>query len=120
MLGKSISFDSAKENPYLNGKCCAVVSFAARGGTVGEIHGLDEAVQTTKSVIEYENRYPVGREVPYGDTLKQIIIRFVMICDSREQLARDVAHLNESVSVLDDKGYNMAVKIQPERLFDIY
>lgn len=104
------------EDPYLKGKCCGVVSFVARGGKVGGIAGLEEAVAATPSVIEYESRYPVGSIVPDGDTLRQLMIRFVMICDSREQMAKNVKYLNENITVVDDKGENMVIKIDPERI----
>jgi biotin carboxylase len=104
------------EDPYLKGKSCGVVSFVARGATVGSITGLEEAVAATPSVIEYESRYPVGSTTPDGDTLRQLMIRFVMICDSREQMARDVEYLNSHVTVLDESGENMVIKLKPEKV----
>jgi len=104
------------EDPHMKGKCCGVVSFVAKGATVGNIIGLEEAVKATPSVIEYESRYPVGSTTPDGDTLRQLMIRFVMICESREQMAKDVEYLNTHISVLDDKGKNMVIKLKPERI----
>lgn len=120
LLGYSVSFDSEKENPKLHGKCCGVVSFVAKGGVVGRIDGLEEAVASVPSVVEYENRYPVGRETPDTNTLHQLMIRFVMICDSREQMAVDVGYLNEHITVMNTNGENMVIKMEPSRLFDIY
>ena len=39
-----------------------------------------------------------------------------MICDSREQMMKDVAYLNENISVLNDKGENMVIKLEPARI----
>ncbi len=117
LLGKSVTFCPEKEDPYMKGKCCGIVSFVAKGGKVGVIEGLEQAVNHTPSVIEYESRYPVGAETPNGDTLRQLMIRFVMLCDSREQMAEDIAYLNEHITVLNDQGENMVVKMEPERLF---
>lgn len=109
-------YDLDSEDPRLKGKCCGVISFVAKGGRVGSITGLKEAVADIPGVIEYENRYPVGSIVPDGDTLHQLMIRFVMICDSREQMIQDVKYLNEHISVLNEKGEDMVIKFVPEIL----
>lgn len=118
-LGIGSAYDQSKEDPYLNGKCCGVVSFVGKGGTVGSIEGLEEAVAATPSVIDYEVRYPIGSEVPDGDTLRQLLVRFVMVCESREQMARDVDYLNASVQVNNTEGNDMTIKMTPERLFGL-
>lgn len=119
LLGHSVTFDSSKENPFLNNKCCGIISFVTKGGRVGEIRGLENAVKSTRSVIEYECRYPIGTDTPYGNTLRQLMIRFVMICDSREQMAEDVAYLNKNIDVFDENGKEMVIKFEPSRLFDV-
>ena len=59
------------------------------------------------SIVDSECRYQVGDIVPDGNTLRQIILRFVLICDSCKQLVRDVESINKSVKVLDSKGNDM-------------
>ena len=118
-LGVEPQYDQSMEDPYLSGKCCGVVSFVGRGGTVGSIEGLAEAVAATSSVIDYEIRYPVGSVVPDGDTLRQLLIRFVMVCEDRAQMAKDIEFLNSSVRVVDVEGKNMAIKMDPERIFGL-
>lgn len=117
-LDAEVDFQSELEDPSLKGKCCGIVSFVAKGGTVGSIVGLEKAVAATPSVVEYESRYPVGSKTPNGDTLRQLMIRFVMICDNREKMAQDIAYLNENITVLNSRGENMVIKMEPERLFD--
>lgn len=109
-------FESEKEDPTMKGKCCGIISFVTKGGIVGSIEGLEEAVNVTSSVQEYELRYPVGTETPNGRTLRQLMVRFVMICDSREQMIRDIEYLNTHITILNDKGENMVIKMKPERL----
>lgn len=109
--------DDVQEDPYLQGHCCGVVSFVAKGGKVGKITGLEEAVQQLDSVICYENRYPVGSDTPEGDTLRQLMIRFVLICENREMMKKDIEYLNSHIDVYDTEGMEMVVKFEPERLF---
>lgn len=116
-LSVRTSFDQGKEDPSLKERCCGIVSFVARGGVVGSIEGLEEAVSKCPRVLECESRYPVGSETPNGDTLHQLMIRFVMLCESRKQMAEDIAFLNESVSVKDVNGNNLVIKMTPNRVF---
>ena len=74
-------------------------------------------MRKTSSVIEYESRYPVGAKTPNGNTLRQLMIRFVMICDNREQMAYDIQFLNEHIRVLDENRKNMVLKMEPKRVF---
>lgn len=106
-----------KDDPHLNGRSCGVVSYIAKHGVVGEIKGLEETVGSLTSVTDYELRYPVGSETPDGDTLHQLLLRFFMVCDSREQMARDVDFINCNVDVLDSNGRSLALKFDPNRLF---
>ena len=115
LLGKG-TFPSDKDDPYMKDKCCGIVSFVAKHGVVGAICGLEDAIAATPSVIEYESRYPVGSVTPDTNTLRQLMIRFVMICDSREQLVKDVTYLNEHIAVLNDKDENMVIKLDPDRI----
>lgn len=118
LIGSS-DYDQSKEDPTLKGRCCGIVSFVARSGIVGAIQGLEEAVAATPSVIDYESRYPVGRQTPDTDTLRQLMIRFVMVTNSREEMARDIKYLNDSITVYDTGGNNMIIHMNPERVFGI-
>lgn len=118
-LGVTPDFCLERDDPYMKGKCCGVVSFASTGGKVGEIRGLEETVKKVSSVIAYESRYPVGSDTPCGDTLRQIMLRFVMVCSSREEMERDISFINENVQVFDDRGQNMVLKMDAGRIWGI-
>lgn len=105
-----------KETPDLDGKCCGVVSFASAGGTVDRIEGLEETVLQMDCVIDVENRYPPGTTVPSGDTLRQLALRFVMVCESRRAMADNIARLNSHIRILDTDGEPMQVTLDPERI----
>lgn len=118
LLGFS-DYPQELENPGLHGKCCGIVSFVAKGGIVGSIQGLEEAVNSTPSVLAYESRYPVGSLTPNGNTLHQLMIRFVMACENREEMARDIERLNSLISVRDIDGEDMVIKMEPKRVFGV-
>ncbi len=117
LLGKS-NYDIAKEKPLLDGKCAGIVSFVAKHGVVGSISELEKTVKAVPGVLEFENRYPIGYETPDTNTLRQLMIRFVMLCDNRNKMAESIAVLNENISVLNTNGENMVIKFDPKRLFN--
>ncbi len=106
------------DDPYLSGMTCGIVSFVAKGGRVGRITGLETTIRSLDSVIRYENRYPVGSDTPNGDTLKQLMLRFVLICENREKMKQDIQYLNENIHVYDTDNNEMVLKFDPERLWD--
>lgn len=109
LLGETKDFDASKEDPYFGGKICCVTSFVSKGGRIGKIINYEETAHTLKSIVDSECRYHEGDETPNGNTLRQIVIRFVLICDSQAQLVRDIEYINNSVKVLDVNGNDMCL-----------
>jgi hypothetical protein len=105
------------EKPDLNGKCCAVVSFASAGGVVADIQGLEAVQSTIPEILQVESRYSVGSTVPNGDTLRQIMLRFVVVADSRKRMAEIVKEIGSTVHAVDQQGKQMLIGMQPERVF---
>lgn len=113
LLGKIEEYDIKKEDPYLKGKVCCVTSFVSKGGRVEKIIGYDDIQQAVPSIISKECRYQEGDETPNGNTLRQILLRFVLVCDSKEQLIENVNRINKTIKVLDSNGNDLC------RTFDI-
>lgn len=101
LLGKVENYDIKKEDPYLKGKVCCVTSFVSKGGKVGKIIGYDNIQKVVPSIVNKECRYQEGDETPNGNTLRQIMLRFVLVCDTKEQLINDVERINQNVKVWD-------------------
>lgn len=117
LLGKVENYDIKKEDPYLKGKVCCVTSFVSKGGKVGKIIGYDEVQKIVPSVVSKECRYQEGDETPDGNTLRQIMLRFVLVCDSEEQLVKDVETINNTVQVINDNGEDMCYRFNARDFF---
>ena len=115
LLGRVTDFDMSLEDPYLKGKSCCVTSFVSKGGTVGKIVGYDEIRNRVPSIVDSECRYHEGSVTPNGNTLRQIVLRFVLVCDTKEQMIRDVESINNSVQVLDDQGKDLCYRFDVKR-----
>lgn len=98
---------------------CTCVSFVAKGGTVCKIVGLDEIKRTVDAIVETEVRYKEGDVMPSGDTLNQLALRFYLCCGSREEMAKDIALINETVDMLGSDGSSLVLKFEPTRLFGL-
>ncbi len=118
LVDKAVSDSDSNQNlanvsPYLNGKKAAIVSFASKGGLLHKIEGLDSIKELVPSIINIECRYPLGSVIPSGDTLRQILLRFTLVCNSMEQLRADIKSVNENIRVFDNKGENICVSFDP-------
>ncbi|MBR5176971.1 MAG: ATP-grasp domain-containing protein [Bacteroidales bacterium] len=107
LLGRVDSFPLEKDDPYLKGRIACVTSFVSKGGVIAKIDGYDSIEKDVPSIIDKECRYQVGDCTPSGDTLRQIVLRFVLICDSQQQLINDVTRINRSVKVYDSDGNDL-------------
>ncbi len=117
LLGKVENYDFAKEDPFMKGKSCCVTSFVSKGGTIGRICGYEDVEKLVPSILDKECRYHEGDVTPDGDTLRQIVLRFVLVCDSDEQLIQDIETINNCIQVLDKKGEDMCYRFDAREYF---
>lgn len=117
LLGRVENFDSSKDDPYLHDKICCVTSFVAKGGKVGKILNYNETVKAIPSIVDSECRYQEGDIVPDGNTLRQIILRFVLICENCEQLVNDIESINKSIKAMDIQGHDMCYTFDARSFF---
>lgn len=117
-LSVKTDYQQEHEDPSLGGAVAAIYSFVAKGAEVGSIVGLEDTVEKLKSVKSTECRYKVGSITPDSDTLRQLMIRFVMECDSREQLSNEISYLNNNIFVKDTNEEEMVIKMDPSRVFE--
>lgn len=107
LLGHAKDFDPLKDDPYMKGKYACVTSFVSKGGRIGNIINYCDIEKEVLSIIGKECRYQIGEETPDGNTLRQIVLRFVLLCDSKEQLVDDTERINKTVKVLDLDGNDL-------------
>ena len=110
LLGKVHEGAVKKTDPLMGGKSCCVISFVSRGGAVYRISGFEETRKNVPSIVDCECRYHEGDVTPSGNTLRQIMLRFVLVCNSDEQMIHDVEMINNGIQVLDDKGKDICCR----------
>ena len=53
------------------------------------------------------------------EKLRQLMLRFILVNNNREEMVKDIAYINDHVHVYDTDGNNMVVKINPERILGL-
>lgn len=109
-LGLSPTYDISRDDPSLGGEVCAIASFVFAAGEVGTMSGVHDTVADLDEIIEFESRYSVGDIVVADGTLRQVGLRFIVRCASRQRLHRVLEMINDGISVLDGNGRPMVAK----------
>lgn len=96
----------SKADPYLNGKWGCKLSPLVRTGKIALLKGLDE-IKKMKGVISVNPSYDEGDTVDGYGTLKQIVCRFFIVVDSKEELKITIDHIYDTLKVQDEYGSTM-------------
>ncbi len=87
-------------------KRSAMLYFLCNLGTIGQIDGLDEA-EKVDSVIGYHLSHEVGDCITQFGTSDHVVIRFLMVADTKEKLKEDIIQVQNVFHVLDENGEDM-------------
>lgn len=79
------------------------------GGTITQILGLDDVIHIPE-VVSYSCAYRVGNTVEKTNNVKQRFGEFVICCEDADHLKCTIDRLFESLSVLDEHGYEMLIE----------
>lgn len=89
-------------------KISCKLSPLVRLGKIAKIEGLKE-IEAMPDVVSVNPSYRAGEEVTGEGTLKQIICRFFIICDTKEELIQRVDAIYDTLQVLDENDKNMLI-----------
>lgn len=109
-LTNKTNYDLSKENPLLKGKYCGIISFVGKHGKIKEITGINKTLKSLTCIKDFEQRYRIGDEIPDTNTLKQIIMRFVLVCDSKQELIESINYINNNINIIDMNNEDITLK----------
>lgn len=99
-----------KKNDYwFRGKIAASQVILLKKGIIKEIIGIEE-IGKIEEVVAVTQRLFEGDEVTLVGTEQQILVRFHIVCESRERLKLIVNRINNTIQVFDEQGNNMCLK----------
>ena len=93
-----------------------VISYIEKRNLMGSVLGLDNIKASVKDLMIYESRYPVGSIIPCGNSLRQIVLRFLLISKNREEMIEDINAINSQASVTDENEEDLLVRMESERI----
>lgn len=79
-----------------------------RTGTISQIKGLDE-IAKIPGVASINPSYRDGDTVTGEGTLKQIVCRFFIVCNTKRELAAAIDEIQNRLRVIDENGEEMIV-----------
>ncbi len=117
LTGKVDTAEIEEKNDYLfHGKVGASQVVLLKGGRIGKINGID-TVKQIPGVVAATQRLFEGDEVTMIGTEQQVLVRFHMVCETKEELRQLVNKINHTIKVFDTEGNEMCLKgLQPEWL----
>ncbi len=110
LVGREADFEIASlADPLLKGKYGCKLSPLAKVGKIGKIIGLS-SISKMKNVISVNPSYDDGDEITGYGTLKQIVCRFFVVADSKEELKQTIDDIYSIFDVVDPFGKSMLMK----------
>lgn len=114
LTGKMGDDIEEKNDVYFQGKIAASQVVLLKGGIIKKITGIEE-VSRFPGVIKTTQRLFVGDEVSMIGTEQQILVRFHLVCETKEQLRSLVDKINHTVSATDSNDNQMCLQgLQPK------
>ena len=114
LTGKMGDDIEEKNDVYFQGKIAASQVVLLKGGVIKKITGIEE-VSGFPGVIKTTQRLFVGDEVSLIGTEQQILVRFHLVCETKDQLKSLVDKINHTVSATDSNDNHMCLQgLQPK------
>ena len=109
--------DIGERNDYFfRGKIAASQTVLLKKGIIKHIEGIDK-VQECPEIISGTQRLFEGDEVNLIGTEQQILVRFHIVCDTKDSLRQIIEKINNTIHVFDIEGNEMKLGgLQPNWL----
>lgn len=101
-------------------KISCKLSPLVKPGKIKCIKGLDE-ISNLVDVVSINPSYKDGDEVTGEGTLKQIICRFFIVCDNKNQLIRNIEEIYDKLAVINESDEDMLIgKFDTSTINELY
>lgn len=97
---------------------CCKLSPIVRTGHISKIYGLEE-IRALTDVVSVNPSYRDGDIVKGEGTLKQIVCRFFIVSETKEDLKKTIDHIQTCLHVVDDEGEEMLTGLFDSNILNI-
>ena len=89
-------------------KSSALLYFDLKKGKIANFDGIEEALRIPGVVGYHQCRF-VGDVIDSYGTVKNVAIRFILSCSSKEELKRTIIEVQKCVRITDAEGNNLII-----------
>ncbi len=98
----------SKIDKAIANKPSALLYFDIGVGTIGAMEGIDEATKV-QGVTGYHVCHEVGDTIKGYGTSDNVAVRFIVSCDTKEELVNTIHEVQKKVRITDTNGENMII-----------
>lgn len=109
--------DIRKIDKAFTNKYSALLYFDLRPGTIGEFSGIDDALRV-KGVFGFHQNHNVGDMIESYGTANNVAVRFVLSCDTKDELINSINEIEKIIVVKDCDGKNMIAPVYDTKLLN--
>lgn len=83
--------------------------FLVKEGIVGNIIGVNSSI-TSNNVVSHHVMYNEGEIIEFKGTVQQVIMRFIIVAQSKQQMIETAKYIQSQIKVIDTLGNDMLIE----------
>ncbi len=109
LTGKMTRYDAKTQDNYKFSKYCCNYYIPLKPGRISKIEGIEE-INAMPQLLQNRQFKFVGDEISSTSSLDRVIFRLHVMDDTKEDFAKTLCKISETVKILDENGNDMQLQ----------
>ncbi len=109
LTGKMTSYNAKEQDNYNFSKYCCNYYIPLKPGVISEISGVEE-INAMPQLLQNRQFKFVGDEISSTSSLDRVIFRLHVMDDTKEDFAKTLCKISETIKILDKDGNDMQLQ----------
>ncbi len=109
LTGKMTRYDAKTQDNYKFSKYCCNYYIPLKPGRISKIEGVEE-INAMPQLLQNRQFKFVGDEISSTSSLDRVIFRLHVMDDTKEEFAKTLCKISETVKILDEDGNDMQLQ----------
>ena len=119
LTGKMTKYDVKTQDNYKFSKYCCNYYIPLKPGRISRIEGVDE-INAMPQLLQNRQFKFIGDEISSTSSLDRVIFRLHVMDDTKEEFARTLCKISDTVKILDENGNDMQLqKLEYEAVMEM-